>query len=166
MSKRSYTEEGDGDIEVDFEDYEEDYFEGKKPRRPRAVKEVKDYLKTHAQDKTYKRVAAAAKKHPGASLYELQHGIKSKASQAYRARQAPARPVIDHAEIHRAFRESGFVVLKDGAYNPGPITAVHGKKVVLYGGTFVYHPDRDKHRRYNRITEELLSQVQMHLKTE
>lgn len=162
-NKREYT---DDDIEVDIEDfyYDEDVPEGKKPKKPRKVKSVKDYLKTHKKDATYKRVARGAKAHPGASLYELQHGVRSAASKAYRGRQAaPFAGRVDHEAIHKAVRESGYVVLKDGDYAPGPITATHGNKVVLYGGLLVYHPERDKHQTYDRLTEGILSEIKMRL---
>jgi hypothetical protein len=154
-----YLDADDGDIEVDLDEYPPE----KTPKKPRKTKEVKDYLKTHKKDKTYKRVLAASKKHPGASLYELQHGVGSKASKAYRARQRPGTVGVDHAAIHKAFKDSGYKVLKDGDYAKSPITGVHGSKVVMYGGTFVYDPKKDKGHHYDRVTEELLAQVESRL---
>jgi hypothetical protein len=171
-----YLEADDYDVEVDIDDYE-DYGEGgggaggaggkgkkgKAPRAPKKVKSVVEYLATHKNDKTYNRVLKASQKHPGASLYELQHGVGSKASTRYRAHQNPSKPDIDHAAIHRAFQESGYKVLRDGEYVRGAITGVHGSKVVLYGGTFVYEAKKDKGHRYDRVTEELLAQVEARL---
>lgn len=185
-----YTDADDGDVEVDiddFEDYGEDYGEdgedfgegggggggaggkggkgrkAKAPKKPRKTTDVAGYLRTHKGDKTYNRVLKAHQRHPGASLYELQHGVGSKASTRYRAHQHPEKAEIDHAAIHQAFKDSGYKVLRDGDYAKGAITAVHGNKVVLYGGIFVYDPKKDKGRSYDRITEELLAQVEARL---
>lgn len=53
------------------------------------VKSVWYYLLHNVHDKTYRRVWKAALKHPYASLYELQHGVGSKASVSYRTRHVP-----------------------------------------------------------------------------
>lgn len=175
-----YLEADDYDVEVDIDDYDtEDFYEGgavaagggyghggkaKAPKKPRQVKSVMEYLRAHKKDKTYNRVLKASKLHPGASLYELQHGVGSKASTKYRAKHYPERAAeVDHEAIHRAFQESGYKVLRDGQYVRGAITGVHGHKVVLYGGTFVYDAKKDKGHHYDRVTEELLAQVEARL---
>lgn len=53
------------------------------------IKSVAYYLLHNMADKTYDRVLKAYLKHPDASLYELQHGMRSKASISYRTRHVP-----------------------------------------------------------------------------
>jgi hypothetical protein len=53
------------------------------------VKSVAYYLLHNTGDKTYNRVLKASREYPDASLYELQHGVNSKASQKYRTRHVP-----------------------------------------------------------------------------
>lgn len=53
------------------------------------VKSVAYYLLHNTKDKTYNRVLRASREYPDASLYELQHGVNSKASQKYRTRHVP-----------------------------------------------------------------------------
>lgn len=48
------------------------------------VQAVNEYIKSGKKDKTYSRITKTAKKYPDASLYELRHGINSKASKEYR----------------------------------------------------------------------------------
>jgi hypothetical protein len=53
------------------------------------VKSVAYYLLHNMADVTYPRVLKAYLKYPDASLYELQHGVGSKASISYRTRHVP-----------------------------------------------------------------------------
>jgi hypothetical protein len=140
---------------------------GKKPKKQKAVQSVKDYLKTHKKDTTYKRVARGAKKHPGASLYELQHGINSKASKAYRSRhEAPIRGGIDYGEINEALKYGGFKILKDGGYaDSSHVLASDGKRLYMYGGVIVYDKTRDTGRRYEGLAGDVVRAVQQKLHT-
>lgn len=53
------------------------------------VKSVAYYLLHNTADKTYDRVLKASLKYPNASLYELQHGLKSVVAKDYRTRRVP-----------------------------------------------------------------------------
>lgn len=140
---------------------------GKKPKKQKAVQSVKDYLKTHKKDITYKRVARGAKKHPGASLYELQHGINSKASKAYRSRhEAPMAGGIDYQEITQALKDSGLKIIKDGNYAKSEqVLASDGKRLYMYGGIIAYDAKKDTRRRYDGLAGDVVRAVQQKLHT-
>jgi len=63
--------------------------QGTKHHKGSVNTDVKKYLTnpTHQKDKTYSRVLRQSYLHPKADLYELQHGVNSRASQEYRARR-------------------------------------------------------------------------------
>lgn len=94
-SVRSYIDSQypkNGEIDRKVSDFEQ------KPKS-KIVKENKKQVKSFLSDKsnksknetTYTRIEKASKKYPNASLYELRHGVNSKASQEYRLRHGLKR---------------------------------------------------------------------------
>jgi len=158
-----YTE----DIDIDIE-------EPKKPqqKRVRPVKNV-DVLqwvrtRTGKQRKTaqFKRVVAGLDKHPHASLYELQHGVGSKAAKAYRERQTPqGAGRVDYAEITQAMNDAGLVAIVGGDYVGADklILARDDKKVYAYGGVIRYNPELDRGITYDGLAGRVVLEIKSRL---
>ncbi len=123
------------------------------------VKSVAYYLLHNMGDKTYGRVLAAFRKYPNASLYELQHGVNSAASQKYRERHVP--------EIERGY---GYEELEEGfepEYVPEP------EKPALRIFCFRDYLGADRYSYYGvnlyfveRVEQDYFYDVQRHFKEE
>lgn len=116
------------------------------------------------------RVVKGLDKHPRASLYELQHGVGSKAAKAYRARQMPSTGgggEVDYVAISEAMRDSGLTAVVDGKYVgvEGLILARDTKKVYAYGGVIKYDARKDKGRSYTGLPGRVVAEIKARLKT-
>jgi hypothetical protein len=130
-------------------------------RAPRQTKDVKDYLSNNKGDKSYARVARAAEKNPRASLYELQHGMNSAASRAYRARHETVSDLrgIDFKDIHKALNDAGVTLTRRGNRNRIDI-ATDDKRVYIYGDA-IYDSRKDVGGRSSGVLKDIVDSVVM-----
>ena len=160
-----YTEDVDIDLSPVLEP-------GKKGK-PRPVVDVTQWIRTQTGEKRqtaqFKRVVAGSQKYPHASLYELQHGMNSKASKEYRARQAEPVSIgeADYKDLAQSLTDAGLVVIGRGDYDQehyaSLILARDHKKLFAYGGLIRYDPGRDESKPQSELSRYVIGEIKRRL---